>query len=263
MSTREQAFGLYSQYYDLLYQDKDYHQEADYVATLISEHAPDAKSVLELGCGTGIHAELLTRRGFEVTGVERSHAMFQRAETRANQLTDRSFSVWLGDAQSFNSEKAFDAVISLFHVVSYQVDADALGKFFETVAKHLVVGGIFIFDVWYGPAVLTQRPTVRVKRMMNDSLSVVRIAEPELMINQNVARVDYQIFAKRSDDESYQSMRETHLMRYFFLPEIESLVHRFGMSVESKEEWLTRNALSDQTWGACFVVKKSAGRIAE
>jgi len=66
------VFSDYARYYDLLYHDKDYASDAEYVAGLIHKFHPAASSILELGSGTGKHALLLARKGFEVHGVELS-----------------------------------------------------------------------------------------------------------------------------------------------------------------------------------------------
>ena len=62
---------LYSQYYDLLYQDKDYLAETNYVDNLIQEFGRcNSKTMLDLGCGTGKHAELFCDQGYKVHGVD-------------------------------------------------------------------------------------------------------------------------------------------------------------------------------------------------
>ena len=252
-------FELCGRYYDLLYQDKDYTAEADYVLTLLNRHADRLESLLEFGCGTGRHAELFAERGLQVTGVERSRSMFEQAVERSTAMGDGGtgrFSAHLGDAQSWRGESRFDAVISLFHVVSYQTDSQQLRSFFENAARHLCSGGLFLFDVWYGPAVLTQRPSVRVKRMQGEALRVVRVAEPKLLLNENVVQVDYQIFASSEDDAPFTALQESHRMRYFFRPEIEALAEQHQLQWVQGEEWLTGEPLSDSTWGACFLLRK-------
>ena len=51
------VFADYARYYDLLYRDKDYAAEAEYIACLVRKFHPSARSIIiELGSGTGIHA---------------------------------------------------------------------------------------------------------------------------------------------------------------------------------------------------------------
>lgn len=264
-SATQVEFGLYSAYYDLLYRDKDYVAEADYVAQSLSRLVPEQAQVLELGCGTGIHAELLARKGFHVTGVERSESMYTQAVARANGLHSSdcpgSFVPKLSTAQDFRCDDRFDAVISLFHVLSYQTDSESIDRFFETVVRHLKPGGVFLFDVWYGPAVLTQQPSVRVKRMRSENLEVVRIAEPGVDTTRSIVNVHYQIFARSPTDGDFQSVTEDHSMRYFFATEIHDLAQKFSMRCVFGEEWMSRQALSEQTWGACFLLQKTGDDV--
>ena len=59
----------------------------------------------------------------------------------------------------------FDAIVFLFHVMSYQVTNKMLNEVFSNVFKHLNDGGLFIFDFWYGPAVLTDPPKKKAARL--------------------------------------------------------------------------------------------------
>src|SRR5271169_1747382 len=74
-------FQKYSAFYDLLYLDKDYTAEADYVAATVRSAAPTARSILELGSGTGRHGRLLAAMGFDVHGIERSPEMVFLAQS--------------------------------------------------------------------------------------------------------------------------------------------------------------------------------------
>jgi predicted TPR repeat methyltransferase len=73
------TFDRYAAYYDLLYEDKRYDDEAAFVAKLIRDYKPAARSVLELGCGTSKHALALAREGFSLTGIDVSPGMVARA----------------------------------------------------------------------------------------------------------------------------------------------------------------------------------------
>lgn len=244
------VFDSYARYYDLLYRDKDYAAEAEYVASHITKHAPNAKRILELGCGTGAHAEHLARMGYTVHGVDMSEAMLARAaERKATLPADVSarLSFSLGDVRAVRTGETYDAVISLFHVMSYQTANDDLKAAFATAAEHLLSGGVFLFDFWYGPAVLTQKPGVRVRRLEDDEIKVTRIAEPVMHENMNVVDVNYTVFIEEKTTGKVQQVKETHAMRYLFLPEMRVFsAGRFNMPLS--HAWMSNEQLSVDAW---------------
>jgi SAM-dependent methyltransferase len=251
-----QVFDTYAHYYDLLYRDKDYAGEAEYVATHIRKQAPKAKRILELGCGTGAHAEHLARMGYTVHGVDMSEAMLARAEVRKAALPPElaaRLSFDHGDVRTVRTGGTYDAVISLFHVISYQTTNADLEAAFETASVHLQPGGLFLFDFWYGPAVLTQRPEVRVKRLEDDEIKVTRIAEPVLHVNENVVDVNYQVCIEVNESGKVEQVQETHKMRYLFLPEITRLLDSFEFAMIEAREWLTDNPPGESSWGVLAV----------
>lgn len=245
------VFDAYAEYYDLLYSDKDYAGEVNYIHGLIERFAPRAKSILELGSGTGKHAALLAAKGYSVHGVERSDTMLAQALALASKDDRLSFSS--GDLRKVRVGKRFDVVMSLFHVISYQTSNQDLKAAFATVKEHLNPGGLLIFDCWYGPAVLTERPAVRVKRVSNDEIDVTRLVEPVLHPNENRVEVNYQVFIRNKKTDQVQEVRETHQMRYLFTPEIDMLLELAGCKVIAAQEWMTGIKPGCGTWGACFV----------
>lgn len=255
-----QVFDAYARYYDLLYRDKDYREEAEYVAAQLRVVRPNAKRILELGCGTGAHAEHLARMGFEVHGVDFSAGMLEQAEIRRQALPSdlaSRLSFSYGDARTVRIGQTYDAVISLFHVMSYQTRNEDLDAAFETAAIHLEQGGVFLFDFWYGPAVLTQRPEVRVRRLTGDEVSVFRVAEPVLHENQNVVDVNYTIFVQGAVSDQVHELHETHKMRFLFLPELE----RYGAEDRWRNPacfaWMKQVAPSRDDWAGLFVVERT------
>ena len=252
------VFAHYARYYDLLYRDKDYAAEAAYVHGLIQRHAPGAATILDLGCGTGVHAAQLAAQGYRVHGVDRSEEMLWRAEERLGGLPTEvaarlSFSA--GDIRSLRLAERFDAVVALFHVMSYQTANADLQAAFATAKAHLNPGGLFLFDCWYGPAVLTERPAVRVKRLEDEALRVCRIAEPMIHPNENTVDVNYQIMIIDAATGNGEEFQETHRMRYLFLPELYLFLAMTGFEPMTSQEWLSGRDPGWDTWGICLLAR--------
>jgi SAM-dependent methyltransferase len=249
------VFGSYARYYDLLYKDKDYSAETAWVAGIIRRHAPDARSILEIGSGTGLHASLLAERGFSVTGVDMSDGMLEGAEARRRSLDPdiaTRLSFVKGDARTFRLGRKFDAVISLFHVMSYQTSNEDLAAAFTSARKHVADGGVFIFDCWYGPAVLRQWPSVTTRELSDEATLVKRVAEPVIHANTNVVDVNYTVTVTDNATGNSEVLKETHHMRYLFSPEVELLLNAAGMRLVESRGWLTDSEPGFDTWGACF-----------
>src|ERR1044071_1019398 len=163
MHLSSEPFKYVNNYYDLLYHDKDYEKEAGYVARLIKELNSGIKHIIELGCGTGNYTNYLCKSGFRVTGIERSGQMAEIAKSKSITGSD----VLVSDITSFELDAKFDAAVSLFHVISYLTEERQVLSCLKQLHKHLKPNGIFIFDVWYTPAVYSRKPETRVKRCSN------------------------------------------------------------------------------------------------
>jgi SAM-dependent methyltransferase len=250
------VFGNYARYYDLLYRDKDYAGEAAFIDRLIRTHHPNARDLLELGCGTGQHALLLAKSGYQIHGVDLSTQMLQQANERLLALPPdlaAKLQFSQGDIRSVRLERDFDVVISLFHVISYQTTTTDLQAALTTARQHLRPGGILIFDVWYGAAVLSERPSVRVKRLEDAEICVTRIAEPIVYSNENLVEVNYQVFVRDKQNNSVEELHESHRMRYLFVPEMDLLLAQAGFKILACREWMSDREIGTDTWGIYFV----------
>jgi len=245
---------LYSQYYDLLYSDKDYTQEVEYIDNLINKFAANKKTILDMGCGTGKHDELLCEKGYTVHGIDLSADMLRIAESR-RKGKEKTLSFSQSNIQKLKLDKKFDVVVSLFHVMSYQNTNDELIKAFEVAKKHLSNNGIFIFDFWYGPAVLTDLPVTRIKRLSNENINVTRISEPTLYAQENIVDVNYDVFIEDKITEEIIEKRELHKMRYFFDKELELICEKVGFTIEKKFKWLKETSPNYNTWNVVWVIK--------
>lgn len=247
------VFRDYAKYYDLLYRDKDYATEASFVLGTLAGLGCAPATLLDLGSGTGRHAMAMARLGVSVTGVDRSEVMLAMARsTKAAGLPPgvASPEFHLGDARNVRLGRRFDAVTALFHVMSYQVTEDDAMAAFVTVREHLRPGGIFLFDFWYGPGVLTDRPTERNRDFEDEDVHVRRHALPVLHVNDNIVDVNYTIAIRRKVSGEESTLRETHRMRYWFLPELRFLLKNAGFTILTTGAWMKDSLPELNTWNA-------------
>ena len=240
------VFKKYAEFYDNLYKNRKYEEETEFVHKLIKKHKPKAKTILDLGCGTGRHDALLVKKGYKVLGIDKSLHMVSLAKKNNPDLRFKT-----SDIKSFKSNEKFDVIISLFHVLSYHNFNKDVRGFFNTIKKHLKKDGICIFDFWYGPAVLTQKPERRVKVIETRDTVFKRIATPTLKENENLVVIDYSLVLRGER----QKVSESHIMRYFFLPELAEFMSEFKLKTVTKKEWLTNNKPSTKSWGVYLVGK--------
>lgn len=222
--------GCYAGVYDTLYQDKDYGAECEFLEQIFADYAPFfVHTVLDLGCGTGGHVLLLAGEDYIVTGVDRSEAMLTEARWKA--AAQRvSCDFIQGDIRDLDLGCTYDVVIAMFAVVSYQTTNESLEDTFLTAQQHLKPGGLFIFDCWYGPAVLMQRPTNQCKAVESDGERIVRYTSPVLDVSQHTVRVDYEVL-RMEGDLILERANESHLMRFLFPQEIKYYLNNTGFKL--------------------------------
>jgi SAM-dependent methyltransferase len=244
----------YSKYYDLLYKDKNYKAESDFIISLIKEYHPNAKTILNLGCGTGQHDFYLADAGYTVTGIDLSQEMINIAN---NKNTSSNCRFIYGDARTLEIDSKFDIVISLFHVLSYQTtNSDILG-FFSTINRLLEDDGISIFDYWYGPAVLSIKPETRVKEIDSSDMHITRHATTEMNYLANVATVNYDILIEDKKKGAKKEIHEKHPMRYFFTPEINLFLSTINLKEKCQYSWLSTSLPDEKSWSAFTIATKN------
>ena len=258
----EVIFKKYASYYNLLYANKDYTAEVDYIEALLKKyrvkHPPSftktSTRLLDLGCGTGRHAKYFLQKNYSVVGVDLSPEMVAIAKESVSKTNEQYL---VGDVRSIRLEDKFDMVSSLFHVASYQNTLADLGAFIETAALHLERGGMFLFDFWYQPAVLAEPPELRVKRISEQGFDLVRIAEPKHDREKAIVEVNYDIFIKKISEEKWEHFQERHTMRYWSKSEIKKQLKSKGFSCIRFYSWMQFMKPTHRTWSALVVCQKA------
>jgi hypothetical protein len=140
--------------------------------------------------------------------------------------------------------------------MSYQTTNRSLQAAFQVAADHLAPGGPFVFDVWHGPAVLSQKPSERIKEVADERYWVRRIARPRLDSTGSTVNVVYDIDCQ--DRVSGEKLRfsEEHLMRYLFPAEVDRFAEMSGLRQIACEEFLTMQPPSSSTWSVIYELQR-------
>jgi len=138
-----------------------------------------------------------------------------------------------------------------FHYKAGMPHAEAMA--FNNLKKD----GLFLFDFWFGPAVIHQKPLVRKKTIFTENNTICRIAEPELLLDRNQVNVKYTYYDFDHSKRSFKITDELHQMRYFSVPELEFLASETGFKVLNYEEFLTGFEPSFETWGVSIILRKN------
>lgn len=243
----------YATAYDYLYQDKDYEKECDFIESAFRKFTSEVKTILDLGSGTGGHALILSRRGYKIVGIDRSEDMLKIAKKK---VADKNLTVEFtkGDITNIDLYKKFDAVVAMFAVMGYQITNSALSQACQVARKHLNTGGIFIFDCWHGPAVLTERPGMRIKEVKKDENDrIIRFTEPVLDILNHTVETKFKLL-RIQKGHLINETNESHLMRFLFPQEIRYFLETAGFrKIEFCPFLKLDGTLTDHDWNMAVI----------
>jgi SAM-dependent methyltransferase len=104
------------------------------------------RSVLDIGCGTGVLISRLAAQGRRAVGLDASSDMLNKARLRCADLS--GVELIEADFRTMRLNRTFDAVVCAFNTLNYVSDEIELHKVFQAVADHLRPGGVFVFDAY-------------------------------------------------------------------------------------------------------------------
>ena len=135
-----------AQWYDALYSFKDYKAETDQLLALLSEKRPNAKTLLDVACGTAEHDRYLSEH-YQVDGIdlEPEFIHIAAAKNRAGRYTQ-------ADMSSFDLDRTYDIILCLFSSIGYLRTLDRVGQALQCFKRHLALGGLLLVEPWFTPA---------------------------------------------------------------------------------------------------------------
>lgn len=160
-----------AEYYDEIYSamGKDYSAEANKAHEFIQKYKQsEGNTLLDVACGTGIHADLLTKH-YKVEGVDINPDMLSVARKRHPKIRFHQ-----GDMTKFKLGQHFDVIVCLFSSIGYLKTKSKLNQAIKTMEGHLLPGGVLLVEPWFTPTqwkpgraftVEVKKPNLQIVRM--------------------------------------------------------------------------------------------------
>lgn len=137
---------FWSTWYPFMFAEDRLQQAEEEVARLIILAEFQGRSVLDLACGPGRHSIELAKKGYQVTGVDRSPFLLSRAKERASEAPIEV--EWIqDDMRTFVRPDAFDLAINMFTSFGYFDDKAEDVLVLEQLHHSLTARGVLVMDV--------------------------------------------------------------------------------------------------------------------
>jgi SAM-dependent methyltransferase len=247
----------YSNQYDHIYSEKNYKSECDLVEMAIKRFTTNnPHSILDLGCGTGGHAIEFLKRGYDVTGVDLSPSMLEIAKKKYLYLQCPSkFELINADVRNFKSAIKYDIAIMFFAVIGYLTTNEDVLMGLKNIREKLTEDSLFICDFWYGPSVLSIKPSDRVRMIDLQNGKMLRTSSTNLNTADHTAEVNFKSLTIENG-LLISDVEERHLLRYFFPKEFELMLNISGFELLNMSSFPSlTESLTDRAWNALVVAR--------
>jgi SAM-dependent methyltransferase len=167
MTTKiDRFFTKSARFYDAIYGFKDYEEAARKLRELALGKVPDARALLDVGCGTGQHLGYLQKH-YAVAGLDVSAELLAVARERLPDVP-----LLQADMVDFSFGRRFDIVTCLFSAIAYVETLERMRAAVANMAAHLNPGGVLVVEPWVYP-----------KRYRTGTITANHVDQPDLKIS--------------------------------------------------------------------------------
>lgn len=234
---RKTAYSTLAEWFEYLNDDCDYEQWSQYLIKTLSAYPLDTG--LDVGCGGGYFTRALERHGYQMTGMDVSAEMLDKAQRTAFSEGVRSEYI-LGDVSKGKIARKYSFVTAINDCFNY-VEKGRLKTALKNVYAALKKGGIFLFDV-------SSEKKFREKFMdavnVDDRDDVTYFSFARL--DGEVATLDVTLYVKGKDGK-YERFDERHVQYVYTEAELTAALEEIGFTVLRVEGHLGENkSISDR-----------------
>jgi len=187
-------------------------------------HKVPGRRVVDLACGTGLHALFFAQLGADVTALDVSADMIAHAE-RHRPHARIQYDV--GDMRKLHGGP-WDLAVCLGNSLSLMPSAAERAQVLKRVAQSLSSGGVFLVQILNYSARSALRPRHRIERKPMGDRDVVAVKN--LVPCEKRTLLTLTFFALR--DEQWESLSETAVLTHFGIEDLAAPAERVGLLAE-------------------------------
>lgn len=210
-----------ARFYDRLYAFKDYAGAADALHRLVQTRRPGARTLLDVGCGTGRHLSHLAER-YEVAGVDLNPDLLTVARERLPAVPFEE-----ADMVTFDLGRRFDVVCCLFSSIAYVRTLDNMRQAVARMARHLAPGGLLLIEPWFSMETYW-RGTITANHVDDADLKIAWMYVSEERDRVSVLDIHYLV----GTTSGVERFNEVHEMGLFSIEEYAAAIRDAGLMAE-------------------------------
>lgn len=237
--------------YDTFMDNVPYEEWAEYVTALLEEYEIRDGLVLDLGCGTGSMTELLSKKGYEMIGIDLSCEMLEIAmDKRAESGLDILY--LQQDMREFELYGTVRAIVSICDSMNYIPEEEELLEVFRLANNYLDPQGVFIFDM---------NTRYKYEKILGDSVIAENregcsfIWENTFYEEEGVNEYDLSIFVEE-ESGLYRKYEETHFQKAYEIERVKELIKEAGMEVVAVYDAFTKNPPKKDSERVYFIARE-------
>lgn len=236
-----------ARFYDSMHRRLDYDKESDFVLKRVKQVNPDARSLLDVGCGTGTHLQKLSRHFDILAGVDLNEEILDVAKSKFPSGIYQQSSM-----KSFKFDQRFDAIMSLYSVFNYNLTLEDAESTLKNMHMHLTSGGAFVLALY---AAKNIERKVSIHAGKDESLESAKISDHVYDPAIKLETSSFVLFWKEDGKIDFIT-ENNHQFRIFGFDEMIDLMERTGFSEPEFYDGYTDKSATDKSSYPILVSKK-------
>ncbi len=245
------GYAEFSGVYDILTQNVDYPQRADYIADLLSLNGVTGGILLDLACGTGTLSIEMAKKGFEVIGVDASGEMLSIAMNNAYQA-EQNILFLCQQMQQLDLYGTINAAICTLDSINHLTEKADVQAAFDKVSLFMEKDGIFVFDV---NTPYKHREILANNSFVYEADGVYCVWQNTFDPETDTVRIDLDIFEEIEPDV-YERTQESFCERAYEISELETMLSKAVLEPVAVYDELTKQPPQENSQRVFIIARK-------